>query len=167
MNNQERKDLNKIRNYKGTVADFKSYWDDMAGKNTNAYNTPEYQGFNAVHPTRGAKQSPHWKTANLSEGVSKIACLDCDEVNTEKAWKKNNGVCPSCNTSTQGVAESLTEQDHEVKMAQGQLDAIINAAFDLKEKIGNVEINIPAWIQDHISQSYGYIKQANDGYHKY
>lgn len=62
MSNKERHDLNKIRNYKGTVADFKSYWDEMAGKDTNAYNTPEYQGFNNVHPTRGATQSPHWTT---------------------------------------------------------------------------------------------------------
>lgn len=45
----------------------------------------------------------------VTEGVSKIACLDCDEVNTEKAWKKNKGFCPSCKTSTQGVAESVTE----------------------------------------------------------
>lgn len=124
MDNQEREDLNKIRHYKGTVADFKSYWDEMAGKNTNAFNTPEYQGFNKIHPTRGSHQSPHWKTSNL------------------------------------------TEQDHEVKMAQNQLDAIIDAALDLKEKIGEVEFNLPGWIQDHISQSYNFIKQANDGYHK-
>jgi hypothetical protein len=123
MDNTEREDLNKIRHYKGTVADFKSYWDEMAGQNTNAFDTPEYQGFNKVHPTRGSQQSPHWKVSNLSEN------------------------------------------DHEVKMAQNQLDAIIDAALDLKEKIGEVEINLPGWIQDHISQSYNFIKQANDGYH--
>ena len=37
---------------------------------------------------------------------AKTACINCDEVNTEKAWQKNNGFCPSCKTSTQGVAES-------------------------------------------------------------
>jgi hypothetical protein len=41
--------------------------------------------------------------------AEKIACLDCDEVNTKAAWKKNNGFCPSCKTSTQGVVESLVE----------------------------------------------------------
>lgn len=123
MDSQEREDLNKIRHYKGTVADFKSYWDEMAGQNTNAFNTPEYQGFNKVHPTRGSHQSSHWKESNLSEN------------------------------------------DHEVKMAQNQLNAIIDAALDLKEKIGEVELNLPGWIQDHISQSYNFIKQANDGYH--
>ena len=60
----------------------------------------------------------------------------------------------------------LTEQDHEVGMAQGQLDAIIKAATELKAKMGEVEINLPGWIQDHISQTYNYIKQANDNYHQ-
>lgn len=60
----------------------------------------------------------------------------------------------------------LTEQDHEVGMAQGQLDAIIKAATELKAKMGKTEINLPGWIQDHISQTYNYIKQANDNYHQ-
>lgn len=124
MDNREETYLNKIRHYKGTVADFKSYWDSRAGVNTNSFGTPEYQGFDNVHPTRGAKQSPHWETSNLYE------------------------------------------QDHEVSMANNQLDAIVNAALDLKEKLGDVEKDIPAWIQDHISQSYNFIKQANDGYHE-
>jgi len=67
-NNQEREDLSKIRHYKGTVKDFKNYWDEMAGMETNAFGTPEYQGFNDVHPTRGANDSEHWKTSNLTEG---------------------------------------------------------------------------------------------------
>lgn len=67
MANQEREDLEKIRYYKGTVKDFKNFWDEMAGENTNAYNTPAYQGFNEVHPTRGDNQSPHWETSNLTE----------------------------------------------------------------------------------------------------
>lgn len=67
MDNQEREDLKKIRYYKGTVKDFKDYWDEMAGMETNAFGTPEYQGFNDVHPTRGDNQSPHWKTSNLTE----------------------------------------------------------------------------------------------------
>ena len=66
-NNQERSDLNKIRHYKGTVKDFKNYWDEMAGMETNAFGTPEYQGFNDVHPTRGEGDSEHWKTSNIDE----------------------------------------------------------------------------------------------------
>ena len=66
-NTQERADLNKICHYKGTVKDFKNYWDEMAGTETNAFGTPEYQGFNNVHPTRGESDSEHWKTSNLTE----------------------------------------------------------------------------------------------------
>lgn len=56
-------------------------------------------------------------------------------------------------------------EDHEVKMAQNQLDAIIKYTTELKDMIGEDEIDIPAWIQDHISQSYNYIKQASTNYH--
>ena len=38
-NNQERSDLSKIRHFKGTVKDFKNYWDEMAGTETNAFGT--------------------------------------------------------------------------------------------------------------------------------
>lgn len=51
------------------------------------------------------------KSANneVKEAVAKIACTGCDEVSTAKAWQKNNGFCPKCKTSNQGVAESLNE----------------------------------------------------------
>ena len=51
------------------------------------------------------------KSANneVKEAVAKIACTECDEVSTAKAWQKNNGFCPKCKTSNQGVAESLNE----------------------------------------------------------
>ena len=124
-NNSEREDLSKIRHYKGTISDFKSYWDEMAGKNTNAYNTPEYQGFNKVHPTRGDNQSPHWNTPRVSE-----------------------------------------ENDHEVGMALNFLKAIHKDVAELEQKIGPLERDLPGWIQDHISQAYNYIKQANDGFHE-
>lgn len=66
-NNQERSDLSKIRHYKGTVKDFKNYWDEMAGQDTNATGTPVYQDFGGVHPARGAGDSEHWKTSNIDE----------------------------------------------------------------------------------------------------
>jgi hypothetical protein len=56
--------------------------------------------------------------------------------------------------------------DHEVGMAQGQLEAIINAAMDLQEKIGAEEKDLPGWIQSHITSSYEYLKQANDNFHE-
>ena len=56
--------------------------------------------------------------------------------------------------------------DHEVAMGMGQLDDIIRNANELKGKIGTDEINLPAWVQDHISQAQNFINQANTGYHK-
>jgi len=62
--------------------------------------------------------------------------------------------------------ETIEEQDHEVSMAQNQLDSIIKNATELKGKIGEVEKDIPGWIQDHITNSENYIEQANGGYHE-
>ena len=59
------------------------------------------------------------------------------------------------------------DKDHEVKMAQGQLDYIIKTANELKGKLGNAEKNIPGWIQDHISKAHSYLHQSNSGYHEY
>lgn len=59
------------------------------------------------------------------------------------------------------------EVDHEVSMAQNQLNSIIKAANELKSKIGSQEKNIPAWIQDHITNAENYITQASDNYHEY
>lgn len=59
------------------------------------------------------------------------------------------------------------EEDHEVSMAQGLLDDIIKNATELKGKLGEQEKDIPAWIQDHISQSQNFISQANTNYHEY
>jgi hypothetical protein len=59
------------------------------------------------------------------------------------------------------------EKDHEVSMAQSSLNSILRSAMELKAKIGNQEIDIPAWIQDHITNSETYIDQASQGYHEY
>ena len=52
----------------------------------------------------------------VTEKVEKIACLECDEVNTKKAWNKNNGFCPSCKDSSKGVAESIVTEASEDRM---------------------------------------------------
>jgi len=64
------------------------------------------------------------------------------------------------------INEGPETQDHEVSMAGGQLDDIIKNATELKGKVGQEEINLPGWIQDHISQAMQFINQANTGYHK-
>jgi hypothetical protein len=57
--------------------------------------------------------------------------------------------------------------DHEVHMAHNQLDTIIKAAVELRKKLGDDEKDIPAWIQDHISNAENYITQASSGYYEY
>ena len=61
----------------------------------------------------------------------------------------------------------LKEEDHEVSMAQSSLDAIIRYSNELKQKIGNKEKDIPAWIQDHIAKAESYIQQSANHYHEY
>jgi hypothetical protein len=64
------------------------------------------------------------------------------------------------------INEGPESQDHEVSMAGGQLDDIIKNATELKGKVGEQEMNLPGWIQDHISQAMQFINQANTGFHK-
>jgi len=58
------------------------------------------------------------------------------------------------------------DEDYEVAMAQDSLDSIIRAAMMLKTQMGDREVNLPAWIQDHITNSENYINQAAKGYHE-
>lgn len=70
-------------------------------------------------------------------------------------------------TKHEGLPDHVKEgEDHEVGMAMSQLNAISKAVGELLQKIGREEKDLPGWLQDHISQSYNYIKQANDGYHE-
>jgi hypothetical protein len=57
--------------------------------------------------------------------------------------------------------------DHEVSMAQNSLKAIVSAASELMNKMGQDEKDIPAWIQDHITNAENYIQQASQNYHEY
>lgn len=70
-------------------------------------------------------------------------------------------------TAFKPVNEAEESEDHEVSMAQNQLDSIIKAATELKQKMGEDEKQIPAWIQDHITNSENYISQAASNYHEY
>jgi vacuolar-type H+-ATPase subunit H len=70
-------------------------------------------------------------------------------------------------TAFKPVNEAEGSEDHEVSMAQNQLDSIIKHATELKQKMGEQEKQIPAWIQDHITNSENYISQAASNYHEY
>lgn len=58
-------------------------------------------------------------------------------------------------------------EDHEVSMAHNSLESIIKSAMELKIKLGDSEKDIPAWIQDHITNAENYINQASKNYHEY
>jgi hypothetical protein len=69
--------------------------------------------------------------------------------------------------SEEGKVPKLKEnQDHEVAMAQSSLKSIIRSASQLMNKLGNMERNIPGWIQDHITNAENYIDQAAQGFHE-
>lgn len=61
--------------------------------------------------------------------------------------------------------ESEIQFDSEVFMAQKSLESIAKAVEDLKAKLGTDEQDVPAWIQDHITNADNYINQANDGFY--
>jgi hypothetical protein len=81
------------------------------------------------------------------------------EVNKTDKYLLNRRKVISKNIKKEGM-------DHEVSMAQNSLEAIAKAAVELSQKIGNMERNIPGWIQDHITNAENYIEQAAQGFHE-
>ena len=65
------------------------------------------------------------------------------------------------------VKENHEGTDHEVSMANNSIDSIIWAAGELKKHLQGGERDIPAWIQDHITNAENYILQAAKNYHEY
>jgi hypothetical protein len=63
--------------------------------------------------------------------------------------------------------KGMKEGDHEVSMAQNSLKSIISSASQLMNLLGQDEKDIPAWIQDHITNAENYINQASKNYHEY
>jgi hypothetical protein len=58
-------------------------------------------------------------------------------------------------------------EDHEVSMAQNSLKSIISSASQLMNLLGQDEKDVPAWIQDHITNAENFINQASKNYHEY
>lgn len=71
-----------------------------------------------------------------------------------------DAMCKECGYENHGA-----DQDHEVFMAQKSLKQIQSAAQSLMAKLGDDEKDIPAWIQDHITNAENYIKQASEGFY--
>jgi hypothetical protein len=90
------------------------------------------------------------KIAGAAEPKDKITAADFAALRAKKDMKKEG-----------------EGQDHEVSMAQNSLKSIISSASQLMNILGQDEKDIPAWIQDHITNAENFITQASKNYHEY
>lgn len=109
-------------------------------------------------------------SADIDEALDPVGKEDSDvdndgDVDSSDKYLKNR---------RDAVAKKMNEgdnihpsNDHEVSMANNSLDKIIQAANELKSKLGEEEKDIPAWIQDHITNAANYIEQAASNYHEH
>ena len=115
------------------------------------------------------------QSAKIDELVAQLEALD--PVGHEDSDVDNDGDVDSTDKYLKHRRDAIGQamkkedvvegEDHEVSMAQSTLDSVIKHATELKGKIGEGEKDIPAWIQDHITNAENYIDQANTGYHEY
>ena len=114
------------------------------------------------------------QSTKLDELIAQLEALD--PVGQEDGDIDNDGDKDSTDKYLQHRRDTIAKamkkegaegQDHEVSMAHSALDDIIKNATELKSKMGEGEKDIPAWIQDHISQAQNFISQAATNYHEY
>lgn len=103
------------------------------------------------------------KLLSLLEELDPVGKEDSDINNDGKADKTDKYLA----NRRKAIAKNIKEGgDHEVSMAVSSLKAIAEAIVELRQKLGNVERNIPGWIQDHIAKAENYIEQAAQGFHE-
>ena len=99
----------------------------------------------------------------LSELLDKVGQEDDDINNDGKVNNTDNYL----RNRRKAIAKNIKEgEDHEVAMAISSLKSIIKSSAQLMSKLGNMERNIPGWIQDHITNAENYIDQAAQGFHE-
>jgi hypothetical protein len=99
----------------------------------------------------------------LAELLDKVGQEDDDINNDGKVNKTDNYL----RNRRKAIAKNIKEgDDHEVAMAISSLKSIISSSTQLMNKLGNIERNIPGWIQDHITNAENYIDQAAQGFHE-
>ena len=86
------------------------------------------------------------------------------DVDSSDKYLKNRRDVVSKKVNEENPAPS---NDHEVAMARNSLDAIAKHVAELQEKIGQEEKDIPAWIQDHITNAANFLSQAANNYHEH
>jgi len=102
------------------------------------------------------------KKAMAKENLDPVGKEDDDINNDGKVDKTDKYLA----NRRKAIAANLKEGDHEVAMAVSSLESIAEAIIELRQKLGNVERNIPGWIQDHIAKAENYIEQAAQGFHE-
>lgn len=111
------------------------------------------------------------KIAKLDPPSNKLDAGDFEKLRSMK--KEIN--TPSTPTDYSGnvvhginpIVDMEEGEDHEVSMAHNSLKSIISSANQLMNLLGNDEKDIPAWIQDHITNAENFINQASKNYHEY
>jgi hypothetical protein len=99
----------------------------------------------------------------LTELLDKVGQEDNDINNDGKVNKTDKYLL----NRRKAIASNIKEgDDHEVAMAQASLKSIIKSSVTLLNKLGNMERDIPGWIQDHITNAENYIDQAAQGFHE-
>jgi hypothetical protein len=99
----------------------------------------------------------------MSEKMDPVGKEDDDINNDGKVDKTDKYLA----NRRKAIAKNIKEgDDHEVAMAQASLKSIIKSAAQLMNKLGNMERDIPGWIQDHITNAENYIDQAAQGFHE-
>lgn len=105
-------------------------------KNESVVTEACWDGYKKVGmKTKDGKQVPNCipeSELHVDEAV-KLACIECDEVNTAGKWKKNKGFCPSCKTSSSAVQESFINEE---KLDASAEKGLKNKADDTGVPIG-------------------------------
>jgi hypothetical protein len=99
---------------------------------------------------------------SMSEKMDPVGQED-DDINNDGKTDKTDKYLSN---RRKAIAANLKEGDHEVAMAQASLKSIIRSASQLMSKLGNMERDIPGWIQNHITNAENYIDQAAQGFHE-
>ncbi len=99
------------------------------------------------------------------KGFKDVATKAAKQYGSKEAGERVAAAAMWKNMQREGMGE-MPQEDHEVSMAMNSLRNIIQSAYELMEKLGSQERNIPGWIQDHITNSENYIEQAAGGFHE-
>jgi len=110
----------------------------------------------------------YWQHLLLQE-IEEVSYKKSGLENPDKADRnKDHDISSWENKVGTAIEKNMEEgEDHEVSMANNSLETIIKSAMELKAKLGDDEKDIPAWIQDHITNAANFISQAADNYHEY